>query len=379
MVLVDMEGKVVAEVNVTKALKSAGTGTPVDAPTTAHANASTSVPSAMVSTKSRDAPAPPSDPWLPAGIADGELGDRPWPPAGSTDFTVFARSAFSNDVGWPAEPDDETDLVTPQTDSFLPRFLRGYGWKPSSPTSSVTAHYTEIDSPLPRPPDYEFKNATAVDTIMRHPHLFKVSTEIRTDRLREMLKNHPNPAFVESVVTALEEGAWPWADTKHADGFPITWDNSKILPKTEREREFLDTQSHEEEVLGRYSPAFGPDLLPGMYSTPVLAVPKSRSTKLRLCSHMSAGQFCQNNMVDRSQVKGARLDTLHNFIAALLKYRRSNPDKRLVAFKSDVSSAFRLIPSHPLWQIKQVVTTNYPTRGDIANGVDRGQLVRHVD
>jgi hypothetical protein len=214
---------------------------------------------------------------------------------------------------------------------------------------------------------------------MRYPHLFKVSTEIRVDRLRELLKNHPNPAFVDSVLATLEEGAWPWADSKHGDGFPITWDNSRILPKTEREREFLEAQSHEEERLGRYSPAFGPDLLPGMYSTPVLAVPKARSTKLRLCSHMSAGPYCQNNMIDRVQVKGARLDTLHNFVAALLKYRRSNPDKRLVAFKSDVSSAFRLIPSHPLWQIKQVVTTNYPTRDDIANGVDRGQLVRRVD
>ncbi|KAJ7440693.1 hypothetical protein B0H11DRAFT_1959995, partial [Mycena galericulata] len=103
-----------------------------------------------------------------------------------------------------------------------------------------------------------------METIKNNPHLFKVATEIRTDRLRAMLGNHPNPAFVDSVLATLDEGAWPFADTKHTEGFPLTWDNSRILPP------------------------FGPELLPGMYSTPVLAVPKPHSTKLRLCSHMSA-------------------------------------------------------------------------------------------
>ncbi|KAJ6603641.1 hypothetical protein B0H10DRAFT_1822465, partial [Mycena sp. CBHHK59/15] len=201
------------------------------------------------------------------------------------------------------------DDPSPST-SFLPRYLRGFGWNESSSTSSHTAWCTEINNPLPRPPTYEFQNEVAMKTINSNPHLFQVSTEIRTDRLREMLESHPNPAFVDSVIAALEEGAWPFANTKHADGFPLTYDNSRILPKTEREREFLEHQSREEEQLQRHSPAFGSELLPGMYSTPVLAVPKPRSDKLRLCSHMSAGEFCQNNMMDKSETKGARLDTL---------------------------------------------------------------------
>ncbi|KAJ7603712.1 hypothetical protein FB45DRAFT_1071116 [Roridomyces roridus] len=239
---------------------------------------------------------------------------------------------------------------------------------------------SEVDNPLPRPPDIEFKNKDAFQTIMANPHLFQVRTEIHTGNLRSVLVNHPNPKFVDSVLMALEEGAWPFADT-HSNNpeWPVMWDNSKILPKSAREQQFLEEQSYEEEELGRFSISFGPDLLPGMYSTPVLAVPKPNSTKLRLCSHMSAGKFCQNNMMDDREVKGARLDTLHHFFGALLKYRRSNPDERLVAFKSDVKGAFRLIPSHPLWQIKQVVTTNYPTSEDFEKGIDRGPLVRRVD
>ena len=48
-------------------------------------------------------------------------------------------------------------------------------------------------------------------------------------------------------------------------------------------------------------------------------------------------------------------------------------------FKSDVQGAYHLIPAHPLWQIKQVVTTNYPTKEEVALGINRGPLVRRVD
>ncbi|KAJ6468717.1 hypothetical protein DFH09DRAFT_955414 [Mycena vulgaris] len=346
---------------------------------------STSAPVARVNIvrPNRSAPVLPNDPGPSAGIIDEEFGGesvcRPGQSAGSTDFSHFSRSAFAYNEWIHENSPDIDDAPHTPSESFLPRFLRGYGWNERSPTSSHTARCTEIDSPLPRPPAYEFQNQTALETIRNNPHLFRVSTEIRTDRLRPLLYRHPNPAFVQSVIATLEEGAWPFANTRHADGFPLTYDNSRILPKTERDRQFLEEQSKEEESLGRHSPAFGPDLLPGMYSTPVLAVPKPRSQKLRLCSHMSAGEFCQNNMMDRSETRGARLDTLHHFVAAVLKYRRRNPGKRLVAYKSDVQSAFRHVPSHPLWQIKQIVTTNYPTRADVEAGIDRGPLIRRVD
>ncbi|KAJ7498366.1 hypothetical protein B0H11DRAFT_1997524 [Mycena galericulata] len=159
----------------------------------------------------------------------------------------------------------------------------------------MTTHSLPISQIISFPSFYGASAGTRtplpMETIKNNPHLFKVATEIRTDRLRAMLGNHPNPAFINSVLATLDEGAWPFADTKHTEGFPLTWDNSRILPKTEHEREFLEMQSREEEELQRHSPPFGPELLPGMYSTPVLAVPKPHSTKLRLCSHMSAGPY----------------------------------------------------------------------------------------
>ena len=93
-----------------------------------------------------------------------------------------------------------------------------------------------------------------------------------------------------------------------------------------------------------------------MYSTPIHAIPKPHSEKLRLFNDHSAGPFSLNSMIARSDVAGAKMDLISDLIGALLKYRKQFPDKSLVLFKSDVSAAYRRLPLHPLWQIKQIVT-----------------------
>ena len=52
------------------------------------------------------------------------------------------------------------------------------------------------------------------------------------------------------------------------------------------------------------------------------------------------------------------MDSISDLIGALLRYRREHPNKRLVLFKSDVSAAYRRLPLHPLWQIKQIITVD---------------------
>jgi hypothetical protein len=95
-----------------------------------------------------------------------------------------------------------------------------------------------------------------------------------------------------------------------------------------------------------------------MYSTPIPAVPKPRSEKLRLVNDHSAGIYSLNSMILREDVMGARMDTISDLVGALLRYRKTNPDTPLVMFKSDVSAAYRRLPLHPLWQIKQIVTVD---------------------
>lgn len=257
----------------------------------------------------------------------------------------------------------------PETDpaSVLrrPRYLRRTVWADPSMSSliSPTVCSTLTDDPLPRPPPEEFDNHDAVSTIERNPHLFRITTPIKVNRFEELLSGHPNRPFMESVCTSLRDGFWPWAHTQK-ESYPITWDFSDRPPKTEREAGFLRDQRDLEIAAGRYSEGFGSELLPGMYSTPVHAVPKPRSEKLRLVNDHSAGTYSLNSMITREEVGGAKMDTIANLVDALLRYRRTHPTTALVMFKSDVSAAYWQLPLHPLWQIKQIITIDH---------------VRHVD
>lgn len=109
---------------------------------------------------------------------------------------------------------------------------------------------------------------------------------------------------------------------------------------------------------GRVSESFGQQLLPGMYSVPMHTVPKPNTDKLRLVVDHTAGEYSLNSMIESDSIKGTKLDGLHSLGASLLQYRELHPDDELVMFKSDVSQAFRRLPMHPLWQVKQILTVN---------------------
>ncbi|KAI0352123.1 hypothetical protein OH77DRAFT_1409764, partial [Trametes cingulata] len=162
-------------------------------------------------------------------------------------------------------------------------------------------------APLPEVPK-EVREDPAVNRTLRdHAHLFKIVTPINVGRFEELLADHPNQDFAKSVVRGLREGFWPFAEPK-PDEFPDTWDERRDPPTEDVARRFLRDQRDEEIALERYSPAFGPDLLPGMYNMPVHAVPKPNSAKLRLVNDQSAGAFSLNAMIRPEAIKGAVLD-----------------------------------------------------------------------
>lgn len=87
-------------------------------------------------------------------------------------------------------------------------------------------------------------------------------------------------------------------------------------------------------------------------------VPKPNSDKLRLVVDHTAGDYSLNSMIECDSIKGTKLDGLHSLGASLLRFRRQHPNVDLVLFKSDVSQAFRRLPMHPLWQVKQILTVH---------------------
>lgn len=93
-----------------------------------------------------------------------------------------------------------------------------------------------------------------------------------------------------------------------------------------------------------------------MDASPIHAVPKPHSEKLWMVINQSAGPFSPNSMISRENIKGFPLDDIRHLGASLLAHHRGNPTQCLVVFKSDVAEVYRLLPMHPLWQTRQIVT-----------------------
>lgn len=236
-----------------------------------------------------------------------------------------------------------------------PRYLRDFIFNDDDSSTSPTALSSETDRPLPRPPPSEY-TLPVIKTIVQNRHLFKIITPINIEKFESLLTTHPNQLFVKSVIQGLRCGFWPWANTKQGK-YPLTWDASDRPPKTDASRDFIRAQRDIEFAAGRFSEPFGEKLLPGMYSMPIHSVPKPRSIKLRLVVDHSASEYSLNSMIPREAIAGGRLDTLKDLAQSLLEFRRIRGNGvQLVVFKSDVSAAYRRMPMHPLWQIKQIIT-----------------------
>src|SRR6267154_600205 len=100
--------------------------------------------------------------------------------------------------------------------------------------------------------------------------------------------------------------------------------------------------------------AFGPNLLPGMYAMPIHVIPKPHIVNFRLITNLSAGDFAPNTMIDKSLVTNLPLDTIMELGATLIAFRWNYGNVKLVMWKSDVSQAYRRMPMHKCWQIKQI-------------------------
>jgi len=239
-----------------------------------------------------------------------------------------------------------------------PKYLRYNLWSASSECTPTIAEWSETATPLPRPPLVELNNPIALQTITQNPSLFEIVTPINVDRFERLLEDHPNPLFVQSVCSGLREGFWPWANTLK-DGYPVTYDGSRTPPTDAAKVNFIREQCNTEVQKRRFSESFGTDLLPGMYCMPVHAVPKPGSTDLRMVTDHSAGMYSLNSMINHDLVTGYPLDNMIHMGEMLLSYHRNaQGDRRLVMWKSDIAEAYRLMPLHPFWQIKQVNTVD---------------------
>jgi hypothetical protein len=253
--------------------------------------------------------------------------------------------------------DTERPLVLPKSNSEVtngmrPKYLRYNIWDPDSEFTPNTSDWTLTAEPLEGPPQSALDDEPVARTIRENPHLFQIVTPIRVDIFESYLTSHPNQNFVKSVCDGLRKGFWPWAVTP-SPGYPTVNDESRPAPTDEKKADFLRAQRDLEVSKGRFSSSFK-HLLPGMYCMPIYAVPKPHSSDFRLVTDQSYGKYSLNSMIKHEKVTGYPLDNMVHFGEMLMDLERREPGEERVIWKSDIAEAYRILPMHPCWQIKQV-------------------------
>jgi hypothetical protein len=234
-------------------------------------------------------------------------------------------------------------------------FRRGLVWRDGEKCTSPSAESTLYAPPFPTIPPHELENQAALSTINSHPDLFKIITPFNVDRFESLLKTHPNQPLVSSVCQGLREGFYPPANT--LDFIPLDPEIIANHNMNSQELEFVKSQCADELAAGRFSPPF-PSLLPGMQTSALGAVPKPNSDKFRLITDQSLGPHALNSFIAKEDVR-VQYDSLQDLGRSLRFIRKEFGESiPLVLWKSDIAHAFRCIPMHPLWQIRQVVEIN---------------------
>ena len=236
-----------------------------------------------------------------------------------------------------------------------PKYVRNFVWIDNEPPHMTLAAYTEIMPALPSPPENELNNDAVRATIHLHPHLFCLVTPVNIEHLEYYLSSHPNHTLTRSIILGFHEGFWPFTITENSPR-PSIVNNSSCVIKDPAHVQFVCKQRDYKIRLGRFSPSFGLDLLPGMTSIPIGVVPKLHSDKLCLVVDQSSGNYSLNSFIPRQGV-AVPLDNLHDLGVILRNVRALHGSNvRLVLFKSDVSQAYRRLPLSFLWQLFQIIT-----------------------
>ncbi|KAF6744978.1 hypothetical protein DFP72DRAFT_824882 [Ephemerocybe angulata] len=200
--------------------------------------------------------------------------------------------------------------------------------------------------PLPSVPSSVLNNLAITTTILDHQSLFAHVTPLKPRAIDSLLTSHPNRSLVQSVIRVLQIGAWPFAsDThvRHVRSVPRSWhytDDDIVSASI--------VYRSKEVACGRYSKSFE-QLRPGMVPLPYTTANTDRGVTV------VADHGIHNSDIDRTHTGIAwdDADSLHCVLREL--HDTPRPVHPVILFKTKICDAFRLIPMHPCWQIKQVV------------------------
>ena len=163
-------------------------------------------------------------------------------------------------------------------------------------------------------------------------------TPINVDILEHVLLDHPNRAFVEKLCSNLRYGADIGYTGPRVPRF------SKNLPTALTQPEIVTRNLAAEIALGRVAGPFSKPPFPNFQVSPIGLVPKKHSDKFRTIFHLSfpkSGDTSINHFISKED-HSLQYITIDNTIAGILQL-----GKGCFLAKTDIESAFRLIPLKP--------------------------------
>jgi hypothetical protein len=188
------------------------------------------------------------------------------------------------------------------------------------------------------------RDPIATHTIASSPLLFRIVMRINVDHFEFLLTTHPNRPLVSSVCKSLHEGVWPFASVDESAPATFDYSDHDIPPAG---LAFLHEQRYIEVACGQYLPAFGPDMLPGMYSTPVRVVPKPHSDRFRLINDLSAGPHAPNSWIAHDD-SSVWFDNRQDFGLILRNLHIHYKQAPAWIFKDDIPGVYWHWPVHLL-------------------------------
>ena len=203
-----------------------------------------------------------------------------------------------------------------------------------APTSLPTAPSNSPATPA-RSPSLANKARSKVQQLRRHHKPF-VSSPIDIYRLKLELADHPDQNFVFNLITTLKEGARIGYSGPHSVRV------SPNLISAAQHPDVVSLNLQKEINLGRVAGPYPSPPLPNFQCHPVGVVPKKHSSDWRTIYHLS---YPQGNSIndhipkDPYSLSYVRVNDAINIIQSL--------GRGAFMAKTDLKSAFHLIPIHP--------------------------------
>lgn len=213
-------------------------------------------------------------------------------------------------------------------------------------------------TPLPCPPLAAYSpSAIRSCRELRARGLLDVSSPVLVDRLEELLLGHPNRPWVASLLLGFRQGFWP----AHSGEITPPLDKKvkrSLTSHTDEHADLIAAQVAKEVEKGWISPGF--KQLPaagGVVISPRFIVERVGS-KPRIVDDHSSSRL--NDGIPRSGYPTV-YDTVDKLIGLhrYLEHKKVSPLRDWIEWKADVTGAFKLLPMHPLYQVRQGIQVRY--------------------